>query len=219
MNVSSINMATSTYAVAAQNAQSTNSIQSGNTTQSTQADSVNLSTEALKQSRLEQYPLKTDPAKIFYEWKQNDGIYANLGPATKSYEELLPENQELITQLKAQMKSQTIEERRQTEADIATVSMFGDNEIFSNRQEISQRLETESIASRLKYAFVEKKYGEIPLPDGLEAHKDSQKSSIPMLSELTNYKEENTSAYFWNNEGAKQSFLEHWLGDESKWLN
>ena len=146
-------------------------------------DTVSISQEASQKARLEEYPLQSDPVELFNEWKLNDGIYANLGPGPKSYKDLLPENQELTQQLKREMERASEEERRLLQADIDTLSRFGDKEIFSNRQDISKRLNVENIASSLKYAYAEKEYGKVPLPSGLEYMEGDRSTSVPPLSQ------------------------------------
>lgn len=162
MDISALNAANSTYGVANQSAKVANYVQSNNTTQAQQSDTVSISQEATQKNREERYALKDDPIEIFNQWKSEGRDFPIIGYEPKPFEDLLPENQELINKLRNQAKNMpTEEDRRLIEADISTISSYGDKEIFSSREDVSKRLMTESQAATLQMRYlIEKNKGE-----------------------------------------------------------
>ena len=123
-------------------------------------DTVSISQEASQKARLEEYPLQSDPVEIFNKWKSEGRSYPTIGYESKPFDDLLPENQELISNLRDQAKNTSNEEeRRLIEADISIISSYGDKEIFSSREDANKRLMTESQAATLEMRYLIEKNG------------------------------------------------------------
>jgi hypothetical protein len=163
MDISSVNAATSAYVVAGQSSKAAMPAQNSNITQPQQADSVSLSPDALKQSRLEQYPLKADPISQFQEWKNEGTDKIVLAKVGKPINELLPENQELIILLREKQNTlNSVEDRMLIAAKVSTVTQYGDKEIFNNESDIDLKDQAVSDTAKLQVSYLLNKNGELP---------------------------------------------------------
>jgi len=98
----------------------------------------------------------------------------------KDMSEILPENVELISQLRDERKGMSSQEgRTMIDANIAAITSYGDNEIFTNVSDIKSRLQADAKSARLQANYLLEKNGELSF--GL----NKMKTSIPSLSEIT----------------------------------
>ena len=175
MTISSVNSAIPAYSIAASNAASNARAamptESGNLPQSVKSDFVSLSPEAIAAQRQEQYALKDDPIEHFNKWLANgaQGWTITLGSGTK--ETLLPENQPLMDRLQA-LKSQAANDakRQEYDANIQTLTTFGNQEIFNELSDIDRRMEAVTMNSYLQSEYLQQRdrTAGLPIYDGPE---------------------------------------------------
>lgn len=92
----------------------------------------------------------------FLNWKNADNKAAT-GHAIKPIEQLLPENQKLITQLRTQEKSMSSDEKKLTEySRIPTIQTYGDKEIFTSARDADKRAGAQSQTMSLQLAYLKK---------------------------------------------------------------
>jgi len=168
MDISAVNAATSAYGVANQSSKVTSSNQSGNVAQTIQADSINLSPEAIAAQRQEKYALKDDPIELFNEWLENDNPRTISFTGIKPYGEMLPETQSYIDQLNQRLEqAQTPEQRKQIEAYISGASRFGSHEMIQSDSDLETRWQVEQVSVDLMMAHSQINNEEIGLSDYL----------------------------------------------------
>lgn len=181
MSISAVNAATSAYGVANQSSKVTSSNQSGNVAQTTQADLVSLSPEAIAAQRQEQYALK-DAQSLFKDW-QNAGLtfrnYA-IGHGGTS-EMLLRENQKVVDSLNI-LKSHapTPEAEQAFEDKIQFVILVGNKEIFNSMEDIDKRIQAQNDYQSLAGQYLTEQYGspDGKLPDTFAAHLRNENGDV-----------------------------------------
>lgn len=188
MSVSPVNPYSSTYQTTATNTKqpNTGSVENTQSTATTRpgGDTVSISQEASQKSRAEQYALKTDPVAFYEEWLETDPRYLSLA-GQKPYEDLLPETQAYIDQLKERLQqAKTGEERMHIKGLMGTAASFGDKEIIDNDADVILRRKVETVALSLKMAHLEIHNEPFPRPEGHEAP-----SGIDRFDNLNNIRE------------------------------
>ena len=121
-----------------------------------QTDTVTISSQGQALSQPD-HKLRTDPIELFMEWKSRGGTGAEIGRVQKPINQLLPENQKLIAQLREQEKTMSPEERKLTEySRISVIRQYGDQEIFTSAADADKRLKAQSQACSLEMAYLTK---------------------------------------------------------------
>jgi len=185
MDISAVNAATSAYSAMNQNSKAAMTNQSGNVAQTTQADSVNLSPEAIASQRQEKYALKDDPIVLFNEWLENDNPRTISFSGIKPYGELLPETQSYIDLLNQRLEQvQTPEQRKQIEAYISGASRFGSNEMIQSDSDLETCWQVEQVSVDLMMAHSQINNEEIGLPDGVKSVNGSSYSELRTLDSI-----------------------------------
>jgi len=164
MNITSLNELNNDFHITSNS--TTKLKDSSNNLESRQAEKITLSQESQKLSRQEQYSLKTDPVEMFLEWK-NSGVKGPvLGLSLKPEEDLLPENQELINDLRKRItNSRNNDEKLLLLGNIETVRAYGDKEIFTNESDITKKDYAIADSATLQLNYLANKNGHIPKAD------------------------------------------------------
>lgn len=161
------------------------------------SDSVSISpqaSQALEWERQEQYKPK-NATDLFNDWLASGREYPVLVLPRQngSEDELLPENQPLLENLRDKMSKTTDpHERMLVSLDIKNLLGWGNQEIFKNESDLDQRFEALNDSHYLQQKYLVEKYGD---PMGVpseemqqridELKNDPRFNVYPRLSELT----------------------------------
>ncbi len=173
MSVASVNpylSMMSAYKAASDNKQTNNLLDTVETTQSSTTtrpgdDTVTISQEASRKSRLEQYPLKDDPVELFNKWLEegSDVPYFSLGgTGMNGYtpRKILPENEVLLSELRQKAQQETDPEAKRTYMfKISVLDGLGASEMFKTESDIDARVLAENQSLYLKQQYLTEKYG------------------------------------------------------------
>lgn len=189
---------------------------------SSQADSISISTQGQVLSQTSHH-LKTDPIEVFLDWKNNGGESVTLGQVEKPLNQLLPENQQLIDQLRSQQVDMDLNDKKLMDARISVIQQFGDEEMFTSAIDADKRLEAESKAATLQIEYLTQKNGKSPINmsnslENIHEHRafnqntsKENESDIPSLTKR--YSPENLTSF--NNTQYLESLLQlHNKGDD-----